>query len=244
MSTGRFCWFDLMSHDLPATSTFYAGLFGWRFVDHNPGYTLITDAQGRTLGGAMAASGGQPSAWLPYVTTEDIDATVQTVRDAGGVVYARPEVEGIGRVAIFADPQGAVIAAIQLTQAETTYPRHKDEPHIAWSELHTSDPEAAYAFYADLFAWPVERWGGDYLLVGHEHNAGILRAHGGAPPHWLIYVNTQDTDATARRVAELGGHTIVAPQDLPGVGRFAVFADPAGAVFAVMKSAPRGDDAH
>jgi len=54
-----------------------------------------------------------------------------------------------------------------------------------------------------------------------------------APPHWLGYVAVQDVDAIARQATELGGMVIVPGTEIPGVGRFAVLADPQGAFFAV-----------
>ena len=57
----------------------------------------------------------------------------------------------------------------------------------------------------------------------------------GAPPAWLGYVVVEDCDATFAKAKELGAHVIVPPNDIETVGRFAVVADPQGAVFAFIK---------
>ncbi|HEU5171843.1 MAG TPA: VOC family protein [Gemmatimonadales bacterium] len=60
-------------------------------------------------------------------------------------------------------------------------------------------------------------------------------AMGNVPPHWLIYVAVDDRDATVAKARDLGGSVIVPPADVPTVGRFAILADPQGAVFSVIR---------
>lgn len=237
MSTGRFCWFDLMTPDLEGARAFYGGLFGWALDDHNPAYRMIRDGAGRTLGGVMQAAPGQPTAWLSYVSVDDIQQATARIREGGGRVFVEQTLPGVGSFVIYADPQGAALAAIQLARDDGTYPREKSQNHICWSELQTPDPAAALRFHAGVFGWSHEAWGPDYFLIGSEHAGGITRGQPGAPPHWLLYVNTPSADGAAARVVELGGSVLAGPQPMGGVGRFAVFADPQGAVFAVMESA-------
>lgn len=117
---------------------------------------------------------------------------------------------------------------------------------FVWFDLATPDPEAAQRFYPAVVGWGtapfVADWG-SYTMWTREGRAeeslgGIqpmsAERAAGAPPHWLAYVSSPDTDATARRAAELGGKVMVAPQDIPTVGRFAVLADPWGAVIAAF----------
>ncbi len=132
-----------------------------------------------------------------------------------------------------------MLASIQLARDFGEYPREKGENHICWAELHTSDPAAALAFHAGVFDWTSQSWGGDYILIGDEHAAGIVRGQPGVPPYWLIYVNSADTDATVARVTELGGRVPLPGKDMANVGRFAVFQDPTGGTFAVMQTAAR-----
>lgn len=238
MSTGKFCWFDLMSTDIAAARAFYTELFGWDIRDHSAEYGMIHDRAGRALGGMMAAKPGQPSVWLPYITTDDITETVRRIRELGGMVFMEHEAANVGKFAIYADPQGAALATIQLEHDMGAYPREKGENHICWSELMTSDPAAAAAFHAGVFGWKNESWGPEYILIGDEHAGGIVAGRG-APPHWLIYVNSPDADATVARVLALGGTVLLPATDMANVGRFAVFADPTGGAFAVMQSAPR-----
>jgi hypothetical protein len=123
---------------------------------------------------------------------------------------------------------------------------------FVWHELMTTDPQAAGAFYSKVLPWKTQPSGmPDYTLwVSGKTQTGGLMAQpesarqSGAPPSWLVYIGTPDVDATAAAAERLGGKVLKAPADIPGVGRFAVLADPQGAAFAVFKpGATAGDGA-
>jgi len=58
---------------------------------------------------------------------------------------------------------------------------------------------------------------------------------GGARPGWNGYIAVDDVDAYAKRVKAAGGAVHRPPEDIPGVGRFSVVADPHGATFNLFK---------
>jgi predicted enzyme related to lactoylglutathione lyase len=117
---------------------------------------------------------------------------------------------------------------------------------FVWFDLMTSDPEAAVSFYTDLVGWGTQPWeGGDQPYTmwtnGEQPLGGVMEilveaGQAGAPPNWMAYVAVSDVDAVADRAKELGGSVMHPPTDVPGAGRFAVLADPQGAVFAVYTS--------
>jgi predicted enzyme related to lactoylglutathione lyase len=116
-----------------------------------------------------------------------------------------------------------------------------------WYDLMTTDPAAAQDFYRSVTGWgtetfeggpkPYEMWTRDGQPLGGLMQLPEEAVAAGAPPHWLAYIGTPDVDATSTRAAELGGAVIVPPTDIPTVGRFAVIADPDGAVFALFAPA-------
>ncbi len=120
---------------------------------------------------------------------------------------------------------------------------------FSWSELLTTDVQAAKQFYTALLGWTVEEVPGMAYTVVQTGGAGI----GGimaipsqascASPHWGTYVTVDDVDATARKAQELGAKTIVPLTDIPNVGRFYTFQDPQGAVISIityrMEGAPK-----
>lgn len=118
---------------------------------------------------------------------------------------------------------------------------------FSWIELATTDQNAAKAFYSGLFGWqPADFPMGPgqlytiFKLNGRDAAAGYT-IHGdmaaqGVPPHWGIYVATDNADATAAKVTAAGGKILAGPFDVMDFGRMAVFQDPAGASIAVWQA--------
>ena len=64
----------------------------------------------------------------------------------------------------------------------------------------------------------------------------------GTPPNWMGYVTVDDVDRAVAKATQLGGRVYVPGTVIPSVGRFAVVADPAGAVIAPFQSSnPSGE---
>src|SRR5688500_5963909 len=121
--------------------------------------------------------------------------------------------------------------------------------NFVWFDLASDDPAASIAFYTQLMGWTTESWGGgEYSMFkgGERTFGGVMPLQDeakkmGAPPHWLGYVSVENVDQACEKATSLGGRVFVPGTDIPNVGRFAVLADPAGAVFAVFSSpAPAG----
>ncbi len=119
-----------------------------------------------------------------------------------------------------------------------------DQGRFCWYELTTSDADRAQAFYVELFGWTVVDSGTpgvDYRLVLHGGaSIGAIMGpfEGAPPPTWRGYVTVDDTDASHAAAAASGAKTFVPPHDIPGVGRFAVIADPHGADLAILQPLP------
>lgn len=126
--------------------------------------------------------------------------------------------------------------------------RHGD---FIWYELMTSDADAAVAFYGAVLGWQSRRAEGspmDYRIFGiaGEDVAGILPIppdadHAQMRPGWLGYVAVDDVDAALAKVTAAGGARHVPPTDVPGVGRFALVADPQRVPFYLMRGAMEGE---
>ena len=116
-----------------------------------------------------------------------------------------------------------------------------------WYELMTSDLDAAEAFYTEVVGWRAEPFGKApgmprYVVVNSaERGVGGLMtmppdaAKMGMPPAWVGYIHTRDTDASTKALRAAGGAVHREPDDIPGVGRFSVVADPQGASFMFLQ---------
>jgi uncharacterized protein len=168
------------------------------------------------------------------------------VAELGGTPTGDPfDVMGTGRMALFQDPTGAVLA---LWQPGTSIGAEVVNGHGALSlnQLNTSDPEAAQRFYEALLGWRFEQMSGDDnpywgIYNGERVNGGMAPLQPGspAPSHWLVYFGTDDLDGAAEQIGSSGGTVMVQPTEVPG-GRIVVAQDPQGAVFALF--AGRFDD--
>ena len=114
-----------------------------------------------------------------------------------------------------------------------------------WYDLMTSDPKAAEAFYTRVVGWTAKDSGApgqDYTLLCADGMpiGGLMKlpkeaSDRGVPPCWSGYIAVDDVDDYAMRIKVAGGTVEREPHDIPHVGRFAVVADPGGAVFLIMK---------
>lgn len=115
---------------------------------------------------------------------------------------------------------------------------------FSWVELTTTDTEAALGFYTQLFGWKVqtmETTQGNYnvLSIGDTPIGGVAHTPPGVtmPPIWGCYVTVDNVDFAAMNAETLGGRVLVAPMDMPGVGRFSIIQDPQGAVLNLVSYA-------
>ncbi|GAA2457014.1 VOC family protein [Streptomyces lavendulocolor] len=248
---GTPCWVSLMAHRLDATQEFYGELFGWQF---EPGPQQLGPYVRGLLDGREVAGIGQlpadrdlPTAWTTYLASDDAGGTAEAVRCSGGTVAVGPiTAADAGRLVICSDPTGAVFgvwqAAAHLGTGIVGVPGTP-----AWNELLTQETESVGKFYKTVFGYeldPVVSADLDLVMlkVGdrpvaslHGVGASLPRDRGA---HWMTWFEVADTDAAARRVAELGGQVLQPPRDDPA-GRLATVADPEGAVFTIVRSAGR-----
>lgn len=113
-----------------------------------------------------------------------------------------------------------------------------------WADTNQQDPEAAVAFYGELFGWDLEQVMPPQSPVKYyiaRLRGGDVAAIGSAPergdsPAWNTYIWVQDADATAARIQAAGGRLIDGVYDVMGAGRTAVCSDPEGAVFRLWQA--------
>lgn len=112
-----------------------------------------------------------------------------------------------------------------------------------WHEVLSTEPAKARTYYEGLFGWTGQAMdmgpAGEYVIfdAGGASVAGLGPAQGGAPSHWLGYVEVGDVDAALERATKLGGEVLVPGTDIPNMGRFGVVKDPTGGVFGAYGSA-------
>jgi predicted enzyme related to lactoylglutathione lyase len=251
---GTFCWPELYTTDQVGAKAFYAKLFGWEIreipMGPNAAYTIFTlnGEDAAACYGAlpnMAERGIRPH-WISYVSVASADETAAKTSAAGGAVLKEPfDVPATGRMAVLADPAGAVFCAWQ-GMGKNGVGVLKEPGALQWTELLTSDIEGSAAFYDRVFGWKRQLWPSPGEAVYHLFKNGDAMAGGMTPitpemeamkPTWVVYFNVESCDGTIARAHLLGGHVTMAPEKVENVGTFAFIADPAGAHFGILQPA-------
>lgn len=120
---------------------------------------------------------------------------------------------------------------------------------FSWCELMTSDTDAAKDFYQKIFGWKLQDepmpGGTTYTTIqaGEAKIGGIISTDDALSEetpssHWGTYVTVDNVDQSIEIAVSMGAKVIVPPMDIPGTGRFAVFADPQGAVLSIISYSP------
>jgi predicted enzyme related to lactoylglutathione lyase len=259
------CWVDTNQADPAKAAEFYSGLFGWQLEESMPdgadGSYLTARIRGGEVGAISSRPEGAPPVpdWNTYIWVDDADATAKQVVQAGGSVLSEPfDIPGAGRMAIFADTEGAVFSVWQAREHRGSKVVN-EHGAVNFNGLACRDVAAAERFYGEVFGWKQLPLPGSpmWMLPGYgdhleeatpglkEQMAGMGAPDGfvdvvaqllpiaegdDTPPHWNVTFATDDVEATATLAKELGAEVLVGPVDAPWV-RMAVIRDPQGATF-------------
>jgi predicted enzyme related to lactoylglutathione lyase len=270
------CWVDCRFPQPDAAMAFYGGLFGWEFTDAMPAGSPAAYYIARRDGGDVAAVSGAGdgalpvAAWNTYIRVDSADDTVARSRDAGATVLEAPfDVTDAGRMAVLADPEGAVFCiweALQHRGASVV----NSHGSVNFNDLVSRDPAGAQAFYGAVFGWQTLTMGsasfwtlsayGDHLEAANPGTrqgmdemgapgfidvvatlASIDPTDTTTPAQWGVTFAVDDVDAIAATAATLGGEVLTAPVDAPW-SRMATIRDPQGATFVASQFVPENKD--
>ncbi|GAA2747946.1 MULTISPECIES: VOC family protein [Kitasatospora] len=237
------CWVSLMARDLDTARAFYGPLLGWTFEAGpdrwGPYLRAVVDGVEVAGLGVVAGDWQPPVAWTTYFGTESADRVGEAIRERGGTLAVGPLRFDAGRLALAADPFGAVFGVWEGEPGEDVWTETPGAP--VWIELRTADPFAAALFYGEVFRW--DDRDPSHFEVRYEHERVVLRSEGrsvaalrGArdiAPHWEVFFSVTDTDEAVKRAVELGGRIAGDPVDTP-YGRVARVADREGGLFSVI----------
>jgi len=254
MTAGKFCWHDLLSTDPDSSREFFTKLFGWTVSPMDMGemgtYQMLMNGE-EGIGGIVPLEENVPvpSHWIGYVTVDDVDAALEGGTNHGGrTCVPGTDIPNVGRFGVLTDPTGAVLSPFASAHDAPEEGGGESPPNVGsfcWNEILTNDVDAVKSFYSEVFGWTTvdhdmgEKGVYTMFLQEGKDRAGAMTLPPdaqGAPPHWLSYVLVEDVDAKAAEIEPLGGTLHCPPMDVPGIGRFAVGADPTGATFAIWKN--------
>jgi predicted enzyme related to lactoylglutathione lyase len=121
--SGEIVHIELPSRDFERSAAFYAKLFGWRTDGAQSGGHLLFEAPGSVQGSWIREALAQAPGPIPFVTVDDIDATLAAAEAQGGrVLVPRLALGTRGPFGLFADLDGNVIAVLSARGAPATAP--------------------------------------------------------------------------------------------------------------------------
>jgi uncharacterized protein len=245
---GEPCWAELASHDWQEAKKFYQHLFNWNAFDMpmpEGNYTMLqidNDDVAALYQMPAEIAETSPTHWTMYIAVDDVDATIESVKSAGGQLLLGPHSVGeAGKMAVFADPEGSRFAVWQAIN-HIGIKRSQENNALCWVELACRNTEEAKTFYTSVLGWqcklsdmPAFEYNEWY--VGERAIGGMMamtEEWGDMPAHWMLYFAVDDCDAMVEKAVASGGKVCVPPTDIDNVGRFSVLSDPQGGVFSVI----------
>jgi len=240
---GKFVWFDLFSTDTTTCEKFYKTLFGWDFKRTNESNAhvktifLQNKPIGNMIGGKVTQGNSQ---WLSYISTEDVDTTLNMAANNGGSIYREgKDMPNRGHVGVAIDPQGAPFAVLTSFNGDPAEAELKPNMWLG-AELWTSDAKEAARFYQIIAGYDVQLVGlhkkVEYriLKTNGKRRGGIVNIPWkNTDPEWIPFIAVEDVATMMGKVASLGGKIIIAPDMSVKEGRLAIIADPSGAMFGI-----------
>ncbi len=230
---------------MTTTITYTTGRFVWRelhtFKDMPMGdmtYTLASNGD-EQIAGLMALSPDSPmhTSWLAYVSVPDVDASQQAAEANGGTVgMPAMDVEGIGRMAMLVDPQGAAFSVFRAVDGDPAIKECPAAGDFGWNSLVMPKPDASGDFYAKVLGWKtLNSHGMTLFATGDRMEGNVQQGPQDKPAHWVNFVVVDDLDVSRESAASLGAHVIDDRHEIPGVGTIAVLKDPQGAIICLFQ---------
>lgn len=255
---GSFIWYELMTSDPAAATTFYGAVVGWQISPRDPNrtdgkdYRMIGRSDGKHLGGVLTITpdmGNVPSTWLAYLSAADVDAKVAAVVGDGGKVYMpATDIPHAGRIAMVADPQGVPFYVMTPTPPPNAPDMTSDvfdrsvPQRVNWNELASPDLPASKAFYAKHFDFAFNETMdmgpmGQYCFIDHHGQrvgAIMQRQDARQPAAWLFYFGVPSITSAKSAIEASGGTVLMGPHQVQTGEWIVVATDPAGAAFGVV----------
>jgi predicted enzyme related to lactoylglutathione lyase len=237
-----FVWRELSTRDPEAATRFYGEVFGWKVttVPMGESYTYYLAHNGeKQVAGFSPKMGDDPSpdGWVGYVQVESVDDAAAKARSLGAQELVAPsDIPDVGRFALLADPQGAMITLFKPSKEDEPPTNPTPVEEFCWEQLNATDVAAAKAFYTAVMPWSVGSFLDNETFNAGDCPVASMRATPpGVPAHWISHVVVDDLAGARARVTRNGGAVMMEEIPVAGVGSFAVVRDPAGAVICLFK---------
>ena len=246
---GKFGWYELMTSDTAAAGKFYSDVVGWttKEMPSDDGSAYTTFNLGSVgMAGMLHLTGH--TAWIGYISVDDVDAHIEKIVEAGGKLWKpATDIPGMLRFAVLSDPQGAafVVFTPDPGMPSPERPAPPAPGTVGWHELYTTDLDRGFEFYNKIFGWttlsdmdmgPMGSYRifdqGDHKEMGD--GGMMLKAPQMPVSSWAFYFVVDSISAAMKKVEAGGGRIVNGPTQVPGGGWIIQGFDPQGAMFSLV----------
>ena len=239
---GKLIWADLYTGDVKASLNFYTETFGWtvkKFGKKSTRYHLLYDDK-QPIAGVLERSAQrnktETALWIGSIATDDVQTRVIKATDNSATIILKPhDFTLYGKRAVIADPQGGVIALLDLDEENSSHQSISKKRD--WAQLFSVDTTKAASFYQNTFKYDVEEVAQNqssyYLSLQDEIRASIVKLPLSFEQRdrWVNFVEVAHLAKVLAKAKENGAKIIYQPKN----AQLAIIADPNGALLGLSE---------
>lgn len=239
---GKLIWADLYTSDVKASLDFYRKTFDWsvkKFGDKNARYHLLYDGE-HAIAGVLARPATrnktESALWIGSIATDSVEENVNSANQHKATIILQPHDFALyGKRAVIADPQGGVIALLDIDEKNKEH--QKISQRWDWAQLFSVDTEKAAMFYKNAFNYSVERVSTEqsalYLVQKGEIRASVVKLPESYEQRdrWVNFIEVVNLNTTLTKAIANGATIIHQPES----DTLAIIADPHGALLGLVE---------
>lgn len=239
---GKLVWADLYTGDVKASLKFYQETFGWTvkaFAKEQAKYHLLYD-NGQAIAGVLARDSKRNKTdnalWVGSIDTDNVSSRSELAAKNNATIILSPhEFKLYGKRSVLADPQGGVIALLEL---DFTNKNHKKISNKwDWAQLFSTNTKRAALFYQDTFGYTLEpinaKKGSFFLIQAEMVQASIVKLPESFEQRdrWVNFIEVENINTTLTKATANGASVIYQPDNIG----LAIIADPNGALLGLTQ---------
>ncbi|KGJ94343.1 VOC family protein [Colwellia psychrerythraea] len=239
---GKLVWADLYTGDVEASLKFYQQTFDWTvkaFAKEQSKYHLLYD-NGLAVAGVLERDSNRnktdKALWVGSIDTDSVSSrSDRAAKNNATIILAPHDFTLYGKRSVLADPQGGIIALLEL---DLTNKNHKKiSKKWDWAQLFSTNTRQAAMFYQDTFGYSLEATNTNndsYFLIQAEMvQASIVKLPESFEQRdrWVNFIEVNNLSTTLTKAKNNGATVIYHPTDRG----LAIIADPNGALLGLTQ---------
>ena len=239
---GKLVWADLYTGDVDASLKFYRNTFGWtvkEFAKDKAKYHILYD-DGQAIAGVLARDPKRNKTdnalWVGSIDTDNVSDRIELAANNNASIILPPhDFKLYGKRAVLADPQGAVLALLEIDLSNKNH--NEISTKWDWAQLFSTNPQQAALFYQNSFSYLIEpiksKADSFFLIQANMVQASIVKLPESFEQRdrWVNFVEVANLDTILSKATTNGATVIYQPADKG----LAIIVDPNGALLGLIQ---------